>query len=118
MLSDPAVRRGMEDLADEVVPMYLAQRGGGAPRDFLPIVPEGDDVGGDFAGYDDGVRVVDPEPEGAVGGAVGGAAGSTRGSAPPSRGSPSKAPSSLGDAGDVAVDAARAHAVQPGRACG
>ena len=40
---------------------------------------------------------------------MGGAAGSTRGSAPPSRGSPSKAPSSLGDAGDVADDAARAH---------
>ena len=108
MLSDPAVRRGMEDLADEVVPMYLAQRGGGAPRDFLPIVPEGDDVGGDFAGYDDGVRVVDPEPEGAEGGAEGVAAGSTRGSGPPSgvpSGAPSRAPSTFGDAEDATRDA-------------
>ena len=116
MLSDPAVRRGMEDLADEVVPMYLAQRGGGAPRDFLPVVcSEGDDVGGDFAGYDDGVRVVDPErPEGAEqGGAEQGfaeqgvAAGSTRGSVPPS-GAPSRAPSALGDAEDRALNALNA----------
>jgi hypothetical protein len=94
LLSDPAVRRGMEDLADEVVPMYLAQRGGGAPRDFLPDVPEDGD--GDFVGYDDGVVVVETGGEGSVHGST--KAASTRAT--------SKAPSVAGDVEAVALDEA------------
>lgn len=93
LLSDPAVRRGMEDLADEVVPMYLAQRGGGAPRDFLPDVPEDGD--GDFVGYDDGVVVVETGGEGSVHGST---KASTRAT--------SKAPSVAGDVEAVALDEA------------
>ena len=100
LLSDPAVRRGMEDLADEVVPMYLAQRGGGAPRDFLPDVPEDGD--GDFVGYDDGVVVVDAGGEGSV------HEGSTKAasSKAPSTRATSKAPSVAGDVEAVALDEA------------
>ena len=100
LLSDPAVRRGMEDLADEVVPMYLAQRGGGAPRDFLPDVPEEHD--GDFVGYDDGVVVVDAGGEGSV------HEGSTKAasSKAPSTRATSKAPSVAGDVEAVALDEA------------
>ena len=100
LLSDPAVRRGMEDLADEVVPMYLAQRGGGAPRDFLPDVPEEGD--GDFVGYDDGVVVVDAGGEGSV------HEGSTKAasSKAPSTRATSKAPSVAGDVEAVALDEA------------
>ena len=100
LLSDPAVRRGMEDLADEVVPMYLAQRGGGAPRDFLPDVPEDGD--GDFVGYDDGVVVVDAGGEGSV------REGSTKAasSKAPSTRATSKAPSVAGDVEAVALDEA------------
>lgn len=100
LLSDPAVRRGMEDLADEVVPMYLAQRGGGAPRDFLPDVPEEHD--GDFVGYDDGVVVVDAGGEGSV------HEGSTKAASPkaPSTRATSKAPSVAGDVEAVALDEA------------
>ena len=99
-LSDPAVRRGMEDLADEVVPMYLAQRGGGAPRDFLPDVPEEHDV--DFVGYDDGVVVVEAGGEGSV------REGSTKAasSKAPSTRATSKAPSVAGDVEAVALDEA------------
>ena len=100
LLSDPAVRRGMEDLADEVVPMYLAQRGGGAPRDFLPDVPEEHDV--DFVGYDDGVVVVEAGGEGSV------REGSTKAasSKAPSTRATSKAPSVAGDVEAVALDEA------------
>ena len=100
LLSDPAVRRGMEDLANEVVPMYLAQRGGGAPRDFLPDVPEDGD--GDFVGYDDGVVVVDAGGEGSV------HEGSTKAasSKAPSTRATSKAPSVAGDVEAVALDEA------------
>ena len=100
LLSDPAVRRGMEDLADEVVPMYLAQRGGGAPRDFLPDIPEDGD--GDFVGYDDGVVVVDAGGEGSV------HEGSTKAasSKAPSTRATSKAPSVAGDVEAVALDEA------------
>ena len=100
LLSDPAVRRGMEDLADEVVPMYLAQRGGGAPRDFLPDVPEDGD--GDFVGYDDGVVVVEAGGEGSV------REGSTKAasSKAPSTRATSKAPSVAGDVEAVALDEA------------
>ena len=100
LLSDPAVRRGMEDLADEVVPMYLAQRGGGAPRDFLPDVPEEHD--GDFVGYDDGVVVVEAGGEGSV------HEGSTKAasSKAASTRAASKAPSVAGDVEAVALDEA------------
>ena len=100
LLSDPAVRRGMEDLADEVVPMYLAQRGGGAPRDFLPDVPEEHD--GDFVGYDDGVVVVEAGGEGSV------REGSTKAasSKAASTRAASKAPSVAGDVEAVALDEA------------
>ena len=104
LLSDPAVRRGMEDLADEVVPMYLAQRGGGAPRDFLSDVPEEHD--GDFVGYDDGVVVVEAGGEGSVHGSTKAASSKAPSSKAPSTRATSKAPSVAGDVEAVALDEA------------
>ena len=80
--------------------MYLSQRGGGAPRDFLPDVPEAHAV--DLVGYDDGLVVVEAGGAGSV------HEGSTKAasSKAPSTRATSKAPSVAGDVEAVALDEA------------